>query len=462
MQVPAPVADEFRLRSALRPPRATLSVGLSYQGSIVGRFGGATKSTLVNLVGDPVLLRFVFSNGPGNPYSVKAYWAPTAQIGNGWSPVRADGTADPGLFVPVTFDGGGSDLPPDATSPGAAVVGTIPPDTPAYFSDWMPAAGLLARTDATDATKLALARTQSVAGPSFGYGTTGGLHVDSAHVGGASAHFSSECGIDDLADTGFVPNPYSHLVAVQIHSRTPGYSVLYAGSSILAGTTTEPLGRQGFPRIACRTMTLAGIPFAAMKANVEGIPNTPVVAASALAKIAAYRPDFVLIQVANRNDRIDAATQDIVWHHAMEMADATRAAGGLPILVTATPWPVDAAKDAIRQINNDRARASGLTVFDYDALLTDGAAPARLQPRYNDSGDQTHPGITGHIHAAEQLAVLFTALVTPRLRQDADVLRRAAEAARPSRRRPGPAILGVLAAAAVVVVAAALWFVFGR
>jgi hypothetical protein len=363
------------------------------------------------------------------------------------------------MFAPVTFNGGGADLPPDAAPAGGAAVGTIAPDTPAYFSDWMQATGLLARTDATDAVKLVLVRTQSVGGPSFGYGTTGGLHHDSAQVGGVSAHFSSERGIDDLADTGFVPNGYSHLVAVQIHSRTPGYSVLYAGSSILAGTTTEPLDRQGFPRIACRTMTLAGIPFAAMKANVDGIPNTPAVAASALAKIAAYRPDFVLIQVANRNDPIDAATQDIVWRHAMEMADATRDAGGMPILVTATPWPVDAAKDAIRNINNDRARASGLTVFDYDALLTDGASPARLQPRFNDSGDRTHPGMTGHIYAAEQLAALFTSLTTPRLRQDADVLRRAA-AARPSRR--GPRTTSLAVAAAVAVVAAAFWFAFGR
>jgi hypothetical protein len=462
MQFPAPAADGFRLRSVVRPPRATLTVGLSYQGSIVGRFGGATKSTLATIIGDPLLLRFVFSNGPGDPWNVKAYWAPTAQVGNGWSPYRADGRPDPGLFAPVTFNGGGADLPPDATPGGDAVVGTIAPNMPAYFSDWMAATGLLARTDATDAMKLVLVRTQSVGGPSFGYGTTAGLHPESAHVGGASAHFSSDRGIDELADTGFVPNPYSHLVAVQIHSRTPGYSVLYAGSSILAGTTTEPLGRQGFPRIACRTMTLGGIPFAALRANVDGIPNTPVVAASALAKIGAYRPDFVLIQVANRNDRIDAATQDVVWRHAMEMAEATQGAGGMPILVTATPWPVDAAKDAIRHINNDRARASGLTLFDYDALLTDGASPARLQPRFNDSGDQTHPGITGHIYAAEQLATLFTALVTPRLRQDTDVLRRAAEAARPSRRTRGPAVLAVFAAAAVAVVAAGLWFVFGR
>jgi hypothetical protein len=48
-------------------------------------------------------------------------------------------------------------------------------------------------------------------------------------------------------------------------------------------------------------MTLKGIPFTAVPANVNGIPWTRVFAASALAKIETLRPDFVLMQVSNRN-----------------------------------------------------------------------------------------------------------------------------------------------------------------
>jgi hypothetical protein len=286
-----------------------------------------------------------------------------------------------------------------------------------------------------------------------GIGATGGVSHDTPDVGGVSAHFASNGRIDDLADSGFKPDNNTHVLAVQVQSRVRGYTVLYAGSSILTGSTTEPLNRQCFTRIACRAMTRKRIPFAAVKANVHGIPYTPLVAASALAKIEALQPDFVLIQVSNRNDSpYDVATQDRLWQHVMEMADATTRHGGLPILVTATPWnpgnAPDAATDAMRQYNNNRARASGMVVFDYDALLTDGGSPARLLPQYNDSRDETHPGITGHLFAGERLAALFSDLVTPRMRQDPDVLRRAAEAKQRrerSRRRVMALVVGLAA-----------------
>ncbi len=452
---PASGEAGFGLRSVVHPPNAKLSFGTSYDTNSICYFPNRTRGVLANIVGDPEFIRFVFSNGANAAYTLKGYWAPTARVGNGWAPCRPDGEADPSLFAPITFNGGGADLVPADTAGGNALSATIPPNTPAYFSDWMPAGHLLPRTDAADGTRLALVRTQPTSTEwGFGIGAADGINIDDPLVGGVSAHFASDAPIDDLAAANFQPDRFTHLVAVQVLSRKPGYSVVYAGSSILTGTTTAPLNRQCFTRIACRAMTRAGIPFAAMKANVNGVPHTNVFAASALAKIETLQPDFVLIQVSNRNDGpYDRATQDRLWAHVTDMAEATVRRGGLPILVTATPWnpgnAPDAATDAMRQVNNDRARRSGMVVFDYDALLTDGGLPARLLPKYNDSGDETHPGITGHALAGERLAALFTSLVTPRLRQDPSVLQRAAEG-QTARATVGRRVLPAAAVAAAI------------
>jgi hypothetical protein len=454
---PASGEADFRLRSVVRPPNARLSFGTSYDTNSICYFPNRTRCVLATIVGDPELIRFVFSNGNKAAYTLKGYWAPTARVGNGWTPCRPDGEADPSLFAPITFNGGGADLAPTDTPPGDALIATIRPNTAAYFSDWMPAGHLLPRIDAADGMRLALVRTRPTSTEwGFGIGAAEGVHNDDPITGGVSALFASDAPIDDLASASFQPDRFTHLVAVQVISRTRGYTVVYAGSSILTGTTTVPLNRQCFTRIACHAMTRMGIPFAAIKANVDGVPSTGVFAASTLAKIETLQPDFVLIQVSNRNDGpYDRATQDRIWGHVTDMAEATIRHGGLPILVTATPWnpgnAPDAATDAMRQVNNDRARRSGMVVFDYDALLTDGGSPARLLPKYNDSGDETHPGLTGHAFAGERLAALFTSLVTPRLQQDPSVLRRAAEA-----RARRVAVRRVVIAAVVVVAAAIL------
>jgi hypothetical protein len=171
----------------------------------------------------------------------------------------------------------------------------------------------------------------------------------------------------------------------------------------LGATTTN--NRNPFVRIAAKALTTqTGAAFATVCNVVNGALTMAHWAPRALININRVNPDFTLIQVTSRNDPITAAQQDIVWRSVEDIADRAIRNGGIPILVTATPWPPGhaptAIEDGYRQINNNRARASGLPCFDYDALLSDGGSPARLLPIYNDCGDQAHPGNTGHAYAA--------------------------------------------------------------
>ena len=400
-----------------KPRSVRLTAPPSYDADQFSTFGGATKSRLIQLPADVDFVRLVFGNQTGSSFTLNAYIAPTARAGNGWAPYKADGTVDTTLFRSVTFNGTGADRNPEDNPGTAAPLATIPANTAIFYSDWMRVSGTMPRIDSADPQRLLLVRTASQSGMGWGSHTNNiGLLTDPANVGGVSACFSSRTSIATLTASDFVADNYTHITGIQFVSRVPGYTVSYCGSSIVSGVTTTN-GRSCFPRIACHALSIAtGVPFVAFANIANGIPVTPLVAASTLVNIAASKPDFVLIQVANRNDAHTVAQQDITWRYVREIADATTRNGGTPILVTCTPWPPanapDAATDNIRQINNIRARQSGLPCFDYDALLSDGGSPARLLPIYNDTGDQTHPGNTGHAYAATFLASLLRTLTT--------------------------------------------------
>ncbi|MBN8900940.1 MAG: SGNH/GDSL hydrolase family protein, partial [Rhodospirillales bacterium] len=374
-----------------------------------------TASVLVPLPAQASHVRLVFGNGGAAPYRVRALWAPTARVGNGWLPSRWDGSIDLTAFRPVRFAARGADLEPDRTPRGGPAEAMVPPTTFGFHSDWMPTGGLLSRTDADGTERLILVRAEVTEGQGWGLPTVNpGLTEDPPDVGGPSALFAAPAPLTRVAEMGFVPASSHPVQAVQCWSAAGGYTLLYCGSSIVAGAST-PHDRGAFARIAARRLTETGVPCAALYNHPTGAPVMRLIAAGAERAIPLYRPDFTLIQVATRADPHTAAAQDLTWAAAQRMAALTLAAGGVPIYVTISPWPIrdtpDAAAEAIRQINNERARRSGLPLLDYDRLMSNADHPPRLWPLFNASGDGAHPDIAGHRAAAAALLPLLRSLM---------------------------------------------------
>jgi lysophospholipase L1-like esterase len=371
----------------------------------IALFATSTKSALLNLPGDATLVRFLFrSNNVTGAMTLKGYASPTTQVGDGFTACDAAGAATTANWTAMNFINAGADILPEDQAATTAVTATIPNTNTWYWSDWQ-AVTTLPRIDGGFG-RLLLVRTQASANPSgvqmLG---TGGILTDTANCGGVSAQFASNTVITTLTATDFVSgSPVSHIYGAQYYSAKPGYTMLNCGSSITQGTTTDN-ARSGWGRIAAKAITDAtGVPVTSIYNNPLVTPTTAAWVPVASNMIRLIKPQIVTLQVANRNDPISAAQQDITWRQVLEVAQTATDNGAKVVLFTATPWNASnaptAVEDGYRQINNNRARAiaaaNGFALIDGDALVTDGASPARILSAYNASGDLTHPDDAGH------------------------------------------------------------------
>lgn len=97
-----------------------------------------------------------------------------------------------------------------------------------------------------------------------------------------------------------------------------------------------------------------------------------------------FYPSFVIIQPFSVNDgTFTQATVDAAILNALQLAQACRKRGILPILRTIVPASTTTlAQDNIRKAGNAAIVAAGEAIFDMDAVVTDGASPARMQAAY--------------------------------------------------------------------------------
>lgn len=113
-----------------------------------------------------------------------------------------------------------------------------------------------------------------------------------------------------------------------------------------------------------------------------------------------FNPSAVIIQPFSINDgaTTGALTQAIVdaaMVMALTQAAAARKRGIIPIFRTVIPSvSMNATQDGFRKAANAALIASGEVVIDIDAVVTDGASPARLLPAY--SLDGTHMSAAGN------------------------------------------------------------------
>ena len=92
----------------------------------------------------------------------------------------------------------------------------------------------------------------------------------------------------------------------------------------------------------------------------------------------------MIIQPFSVNDgTFTQATVDAAILNALQLAQACRKRGILPILRTIVPASTTTlAQDNIRKAGNAAIVAAGEAIFDMDAVVTDGASPARMQSAY--------------------------------------------------------------------------------
>lgn len=411
----------IRTEGAGRKFRMAVSSVQSSGGELL--FSTNVKSMLMTIPADADYVRFLFRNkNPAGPMTLKGYFAPTAQVGNGWSAYDGSGvaqTGSPSPWVPMNFANAGTDVAVADQPVTSAITATVPNDGTDYWSDWLPIT-TLSRIDGGSG-RLVMVRTQALTNP-WGLQdiAPGGITNDPANINTSGALFASSLGISTLTATDFTLDLFTHVYQMQFMSRPPGIVLMTVGTSIMSGTNTTNL-RSTWGRIAAKTVfDGTGVPVICFYSNAYNLPpQTANLIADAVRHIRLLKPSVVAIQVSNRNDSpYSAAQANTTWKGVMSIAEVAQDNGAVVILVTATPWSSGSAptsvEDGYRQINNDLARAfaasaPGFALFDYDAVLTNGASPARLQPAYGGNSD--HPNDAGHTAAAAVFAPLLESII---------------------------------------------------
>jgi len=227
--------------------------------SQIASFSTSTKSILIGIPSEVDYVRFVFrSNNVTAAMTLTGSFAPTSQVGNGWSAYDANGVANTSSqWTALNFFNAGADINPEDQATGTNLTATIPNTDTYYYSDWQPITNL-ARIDG-GTRNLVLVRTQATANPA---GLTlnaayGGLLNDIAAYDNSTAIFSSGTAVGTLSAVDFVANNIQHVWFAEFYCRKPGFGIFNVGSSLLSGTTTTN-DRAPFSSIAATTLTKSG------------------------------------------------------------------------------------------------------------------------------------------------------------------------------------------------------------
>lgn len=352
---------------------------------------GATFHQAQMMPGAFSAARAIYLNHSTSLSGVKAAFAPSSVWGNGY---EADGT-----WVDATF--------------GGATTGTIPAGS---ISGLNATYGVLA----TDWSELTSLGTQHILMcRTYAAGNLPSLSVDSARVTsyntiapGLQFGTWSRQSFDGVADKpGFsspAPTASSRVcpAILQVRTRKRGLSIMGIGSSNFMGQgTTSDNNSFGFQ--AVKSLLAEGFPCSWTNEGIAGTTSANwLVRFNGLVDV--VLPDVALINTWTTNDGDTAAAAQAGISRTFAIAEACLQKGIVPILVTAPPHIGNTVvTDAHRIWANTQAReATGLLVADIDAVLSDGATPARLVPAYN-SGDGTHLNDAGAAAAAAVILPLL-------------------------------------------------------
>lgn len=378
-----------------------------------------TWASLLGLEADFDLVQLIYENYVSTPYTVGgAIIAPSAAANDGYYPVDGSGAAQ--AWTQVTFNNGGADSPP-AVTPGGVTTVTVPgvisgspPNAieSRVFSDWMPVSSL----PRTDGGSLPLLMTRSYMAtaftavvatptaklltewPTINSGRTIQCYYKSGNFVSNPAGFTTPNG----------PNQYLSIIGVRFYSRAKGIILLVGGDSLTQGLNSTS-NHNGFGLQTAKLMSSAARPVSLV--NVGYASQTSAAFYQNLMKaIDGFKPTVVTIPVLSPNDTQDQTNADTAWASAQSVYAYAVSKGALPVLWTAFgDTALSGGTEAIRVAQNQRVRNSGLRYVDFDAVISDGASPARIKSAYN-SGDGRHLNDAGYGAEAAALKTLLDTL----------------------------------------------------
>lgn len=359
-----------------RQPLKALSVGLN-----AGTANGApgwTSHMLMSVDDEFTHVRLALYNlEAGALTNVKAA---VAQTDGATSKI----TPSNGAWVNVTFAGAAT-----VTLP-ARVSASEPSIT---LSDWMPLKSI-ARADG-GLQFLAMGRV-FIPSENATFSATASLNAGAFDAIGSWQSRQNVDGVTTPAN--FTSTAEGTTVAIQaMQFRTPARKVvgLFVGDSLTAGFGATVQQRDNW---VAQAAAAAGIVL--FNGGWNGQTTTQYLA-RLKSLLTSQKPSFVVFSVGSTND--GTPTANIInteWANAIDAAATCDAAGVPMILTTGIPRNTyDATADGFRRELNARVRASGIPYIDFDAVMSDGASPARIiEGLYSDD---RHPNNAGYAVMAQ-------------------------------------------------------------
>ena len=369
-----------------------------------------TLSSLMRLEAPPRWVRLLYFNDQPTPWRLDgAAIAATAAIGDGYTPMGADGRSAPGLWQRATFGSGPGDDDPLDREPSDIRCLELPANPresgrPVLaFSDWIPVAGP-ERIDGPGS--LLLVRSHARGRVRF----SGSVGLPDPAIGQVHrGHwFSGDATAEPFAGTATADNTIFACYGVQTIAAAAGATVIGIGDSIVhSSCTTGELS--GFGIRACSAISRPSRPVSYVNEGYPGRNSTGFIWNGAWT-IRNLAPQIALIQTWTQNEDWSRTAADMAFSRAIGLADLARRHGCVPVLVTAAPvFAGQSEFDAHRLHNVELVRSAGRTgirVLDLDRLWGTGEVPNR----YRDDcgcGDGMHPSDAGCARVAEVLAPML-------------------------------------------------------
>ena len=348
----------------------------------------------------------------------RAAIAPSASLNDNFTPVT-------GTWTNVTFNNSGAAGVPPSPS-GSTTSFTIPAGSGSgndiipgiAWSDWMQVSSL-ARTDSpTVNLPLLMVRTYSNATqlPTFAPATQADISTDWPTISlGRTFYSYYKTGDFVTTPSGFTsPNGPHKFIApniVRFISRKRGLTVLGIGDSLTQGVNSTS-GFNSWGHQACAALSSSSLPIMWMNGGWTGQTSSAYYT-RARALIRDGSPDVCFIATWTPNDSpFTQASADLSWARAIDLANYCISLNIVPVLWTPIPQGgTTSTTDAYRLSVVARVKASGFLYADFDAVLTDGATPARIKAAAN-SIDGVHPGDAGYGFMAAEAQRCISAIMS--------------------------------------------------
>jgi len=337
-------------------------------------------------------VRMVFSNDRPTPWTLDAAAvAPSALVNNGYDPVKAAGTR--ARFTPVTFGGEAGLTVPASPERGVPVHAV---------SDWIPLRSLPRADPDSDGRPLLVCRVHAskpvhAVHASVLAEPTGWLAEDQGRLLRVVRRKGQDFTVRRLGER-LRKGGWLVLAAIQYRAVRRGATLLSVGDSLTQGVVTSIGDPYAWGHFASAALSTRRRPLAFLSGGRAGQGSQDYLR-NGHRQLALFKPNIVSITVWSPNDPATAGAADRAWAGALALAQQAEEQGAVPVLATAVPFNLGPGADALRQVNNDRARALAaegrMLLAELDGAVRDAANTGAVRPEYR-SAQGNHLSIAGY------------------------------------------------------------------